>query len=295
MKFKRVMAIIGITTLSLGLIGCGATPEAKTKETNWDVVKTVENTKANANNIGGFLNENFGITVGYAGEVHYTTDGGETWPKGTNQSLCRFGLDIINENLAWNCGNGANVRKTTDNGKTWQKVTDFGESRPNHCRYLSFLDENTGWIAAPKKLGSTTDGGQTWLTLTLPSDIKEITAIDLLDKNIGYLVDTNNKLYITNDGGLTWTNKPINIDNLNNLVWSTNESIIRFTDKENGIFFYYGTDNKLKCSITKNSGDTWEEQVMPDIEGCGLFLTPDGKYLSVNGSSGESITLLKQK
>ena len=295
MKFKKIISIIGISILSLGLIGCGGTPEAKTKETNWDIVKTVENTKANANNIGGFLNENFGITVGYAGEVHYTTDGGETWPKGTNQSLCRFGLDILNENLAWNCGNGANVRKTTDGGKTWQKVTDFGESRPNHCRYLSFLDENTGWIAAPKKLGSTTDGGQTWLTLTLPSDIKEITAIDLLDKNTGYLVDTNNKLYITNDGGLTWTNKPINIDNLNNLVWSTNESIIRFTDKDNGIFFYYGTDNKLKCSITKNSGDTWEEQVMPDVHGLGLFLTPDGKYLSVNAPSGEAITLLKQK
>ena len=267
MKFKNILSIIGVSILSLGLIGCGGITEAKTKETNWDIVKTVENTKANANNIGGFLNENFGITVGYAGEVHYTNDGGAKWPKGTNQSLCRFGLEIINENLAWNCGNGANVRKTTDNGKTWQKVTDFGESRPNHCRYLSFLDENTGWIAAPKKLGSTTDGGQTWLTLTLPSDIKEIAAIDLLDKNTGYLVETNNKLYITNDGGLTWVSKPINIDNLDNIIWSTNVSIIRFADKENGTFFYYGTDKKLKCSITKNSGDTWEEEPMTDIDG----------------------------
>ena len=70
---------------------------------------------------------------------------------------------------------------------------------------------------------------------------------------------------------------------------------IRFTDKYNETFFYYGTDKKLKCSITKNAGDTLEQQPMPDVEGCCLFLTPDGKYLSVNGSSGETITLLKQK
>lgn len=295
MNLKRVISIIGISTLSFGLMGCGTTSESKIDDTNWEVVRTVNNTKANANHIGGFLNENFGLTVGYRGEMHYTTDGGDSWPAGTNESLCRYGLNILNENLAWSCGNGGDVRKTTDGGKTWVEVTDFGDNMPNQCRYLSFLDENTGWIAAPKKLGSTSDGGQTWLTLSLPSDIKDIIAIDLLDKNTGYLVDTNSKLYLTNDGGLTWTNKTINIDNLPNSTWSTNLSLIRFTDKDNGTIFYYGSEKKLKCSITKDAGDTWEEQTMPDIKGLGLFLTPDGKYLSVNGSSGESITLLKQK
>ena len=295
MKFKSVLSIIGVSIVSLGLIGCGSTQAAKTKETNWEIVKTVDNTKANATHIGGFLNENFGITAGYKGEMHYTNDGGESWPRATNESLCRFGLQIINENLAWTCGNGGSVRKTTDGGKTWQKVTDFGESEPNQCRYVSFLDENTGWIASPKKLGSTTDGGKTWVTLQLPSGIKDMVAIDLLDKNTGYLVDNNNKLYITNDGGSTWTNKPINIDNLTNIIWKTNVSLIRFTDKDNATFFYYGDDKKLKCSVTKDGGDTWEEKAMPDVEGYGLFLSPDGKYLSVNGPSGETITLLKQK
>lgn len=71
---------------------------------NWTVV--VENKIGHRNYIGGFLDDTFGITVGYSGEIHYTNDGGQTWPKAQNSSACRYSLDIVDENLAW-CGGNA--------------------------------------------------------------------------------------------------------------------------------------------------------------------------------------------
>ena len=294
MKFKKASAILGISIMGLGLIGCGSAAETKTNKSNWEVVKTIDNVKQNANHIGGFLTEDYGFTVGYAGECHYTTDGGETWPKASNKSICRFGVYFIDENLGWNCGNGGNVRKTTDGGKTWTELTDFGDYLPNQCRYIKFTDENTGWIASPKKLGATKDGGKTWTTLTLPSGIGDIMTIDLLDANTGYLVDINNNLYITKDAGTSWNSKPMNISDINNEIVPTNEALLRFTDNDNGTFFYYDTNQKLKCSTTKDGGDTWEEQTMPDTEGFGIFLSADEQYLSINSVGKDTITLLKQ-
>jgi len=31
-------------------------------------------------NYAGFLSDTYGLTIGYAGEIHYTSDGGKTWP-----------------------------------------------------------------------------------------------------------------------------------------------------------------------------------------------------------------------
>jgi len=48
-----------------------------------------------------FMNDKFGIMVGYSGEMHYTNDGGQSWPEGENTSACQHCLDIVDESLAW--------------------------------------------------------------------------------------------------------------------------------------------------------------------------------------------------
>ena len=94
--------------------------------------------------VAGFHDDGFGITVGYSGDVRYTTDGGQLWTSAENKSWCRYGLDIVDEKTAWHCGNGGHVRASTDGGQTWQTVADFGPNQPDHCRFLSFLDAKTG-------------------------------------------------------------------------------------------------------------------------------------------------------
>lgn len=109
-------------------------------------------------NVAGFITPDAGIMLGYKGEVHYTTDGGQTWPKAENSSLCIFGLEIVDAATAWHCGNGGDILFSNDGGKTWQDAGHFGDDEPNHCRYMSFLDGTTGWAASPFKLGMTSDG-----------------------------------------------------------------------------------------------------------------------------------------
>lgn len=291
MVIKKLIAFSCIAVLSVGLIGCGTTSIAS--KSNWEISSTMDITQNN--NIGGFYNDNFGITVGYAGEIHYTTDAGVTWPKSENVSMCRFGLDIVSERIAWCCGNGGNVRKTVDGGETWQKVTNYGKSEPDQCRFISFLSENTGWIASPDSLASTKDVGVTWTEIKLPTGINKIFSIELLNENIGYLVDVNNKFYTTKDGGATWNAKEIKDLNLDKIISSTNTSVLRFTDERNGTFFYYGDDNNLKCIKSTDGGDTWNNEILPEIKGNALYLSRDAKLLTVNSYGEKKITLLKSK
>jgi len=295
MKKKNILAIIGITILSIGLIGCGnSTSAANTKnESNWEVSKTLD--ISHKNNIGGFYNDNFGITVGYSGEIHYTNDGGAPWPRSTNTSMCRFGLDIVSEKIAWCCGNGGHIRKSLDGGQNWVAVKDFGRSLPNQCRYISFLDDKKGWVASPKLLGATIDGGETWTEITLPSGIGNILSMNLLNEKIGYLVDSNSKLYTTKDSGATWETKDVKTTDMSTMVWDTNTTLLKFTDDKNGTFFYGNNDVKLKCIKTSDGGATWNEELLPDVNGGGLYLSHDGKILSINTDQGNKITLLNHK
>ncbi|MVX64008.1 hypothetical protein GKZ28_09915 [Clostridium chromiireducens] len=295
---KKIIAIMcSFTLVSISLYGCVSASGKGNKEPDWEIVKTIEIEQKS--NIGGFYDDNFGITAGYNGEVHYTNDGGKSWPKGNNTSFCRFGLFIVNDKVAYTCGNGnkgGHVRKTSDGGRNWEEVSNFGESEPNQCRYLSFVDENIGWIAAPKKLGMTKDSGKTWSEIKLPDGIDDITAIDLLNEDNGYLIDKNNNLYITKDLGQTWSIKKINIKNINTSIYSeTNTSYLRFFDEKKAVFFYYNKEKNLNCSYTYDGGDTWEEKILPNVIGKGLYLSSDGKILSVNSDNAKQITILKQK
>lgn len=136
MNIKRVLILSGVLALSFSMFGCG--------RGKWQEVKTA--TIEHKSNIGGFENPNFGMTVGYSGEVHYSNDGGENW----------------------------------------EEVSDFGKSQPNQCRYASFIDENTGWLGAADYLGCTKDGGKTWIDIKLPDGCNKVLSIDLLDENQGY-------------------------------------------------------------------------------------------------------------
>ena len=67
---KKCLAILCITILSVGLIGCNSSnATSKTEDPKWEVTKTID--IAQKNNVGGFYNDTFGMTVGYDGEIHY--------------------------------------------------------------------------------------------------------------------------------------------------------------------------------------------------------------------------------
>jgi photosystem II stability/assembly factor-like uncharacterized protein len=246
--------------------------------------------------LAGFLNDMFGLTIGYDGEVHYTTDGGLTWPTAKNQSFCRFGLEIVDENVAWTCGNGGNVRLSTDGGRTWKAVEDFGPSEPRQCRYLSFLDTKTGWAATPYEIGATTDGGQTWTEIALPKGSAEIMGMTLRTATSAFLLDKAGTFFKTVDGGKTWIGRPLGLAEKEYLSFdAAPRAVMRFTDDEHGELVFTLITGAIVHMRTDNGGETWTRETIPDLDGANsyFYLAPDGKTLTITDSLNKEILVLR--
>lgn len=268
--------------------------------------KTIIDTQISFNtNIEGFLNEQYGISVGVSGEIHYSADGGKTWPKAENTSMCRFSLDIVDENLSWCGGNGNGVRVSRDGGKTWTAVTDanLGGGHSN----IDFVDDTTGWITTLSKCAFTKDGGTTWTELTLPEDLKGIAATCLRTPLDGYILTHDGLLFTTADGGATWSKKDLEIKNYEVYDLKNNPGLnrinlaladISFTDKDNGIIVFTGMEPgkgyKTWCLTTSNGGADWTSELIPAIEGFSpvkVFLSGDGQYLTLGSLSKRMIVM----
>jgi photosystem II stability/assembly factor-like uncharacterized protein len=240
----------------------------------------------------GFLNDSFGITAGYAGEMHYTTDGGETWPVGVNQSMCRFGIDIVNEELAWTVGNGGNVRVSTDAGQTWQAVSNLGD---NHVSsFISFIDDQTGWAASNKQMWSTSDGGETWDEITLPEGAADsVIAINLFAENEGYLLDAQANLYLTGDNGDTWETGALSLGEDRKMSVLTSPTM-RFVDADTGMVVVRIKDGPGVVLRTADRGVTWTEEVLPfDVSSGAFFLSHDGRTLTFNNDGSVIVAQYK--
>lgn len=232
----------------------------------------------------GFHNENLGVSVGDDGYVLYTHDGGQTWPEADNNSMGLYGLEIVDDQAAIACGNGRHVRLSVDGGVTWQLGTDFGAGFPGHCRFLSFLDAQSGWAATPTLLGVTSDGGATWDTPGLPQGAGPIAAIALYAPGQGYLLDTSGSLFATDDNGLSWTLAggplPGGIT-ISSLSYQT--AALRFQDSGRGMLVIAAIVDgagQVLAYQTTDGGQTWAQETIPATYGA-PYLSRDGRYLTL--------------
>ena len=300
---KKPTHVLSVLAVALILAGCmSSSPQTATTVSpapagSWRILRSAD--FVHYVYLAGFLDDSFGITVGFDGEIHYTNDGGVTWPQADNQSLCRFGLDVVDTKVAWSCGNGGHVRMSTDGGRTWQAVTGFGPDEPDQCRFLRFLDATTGWAATPSQIGMTTDGGQTWKDVALPAGVSRITAIDLRTPTDGYLFGSDGKLYMTADGGATWTSRALDFTADALLTQTTSPTVaMRFTDEKHGmVVLQRGNDTdgyRLWSAYTADGGQTWAQQQLPTEKGqVNLFLSHDGTILSALDNATHKITVLR--
>lgn len=300
---KKLFLFLGAAVLLAGCGGPSAGPvdtpggDAPEAVNSWQVVGT--------SGVGqpvyyaGFLDEAFGVTVGYGGDVRYSTDGGATWAEGENSSMCRFGLEVVDEQTAWNCGNGGHVRLSTDGGRTWQPVTNFGPSAPNHCRFLSFLDATTGWAAAPSLLGMTADGGETWQEIVLPEGVTTIAAIHLRTPRDGYLLDADGRLFVTSDGGASWSGRALDFTAEALLMRAASPTVVlRFVDEQRGmIVLPRGSADEGYApwsAYTEDGGASWRLDRLPVEGGLPfLFLSRDLSVLTLLDTVARQVTVLR--
>lgn len=309
---KRKLSIILALLMTLSIVGCSKINTVKTaneiEKPSWNSVSNSQLSPPYTCYVSGFLNKDMGIvvgtTIGHVGMINVTADGGKKWEKGINPAMSLHGIDVLNDKIAFACGNNSFVIKTADGGKSWVKLSSFGESEPNQPRFLSFTDEKTGWIATPSKftlgnnsiaLGSTTDGGKTWIGVNLPSDVTNIAAIYLRTPNDGYVLDASGNLYITDDAGKSFKKHTLNITDANLFVSDAATAAFTFTDEKNVILAYDGTkDSKIQVIKSSDGGTTWTKESIPDVINGSLYLTRDGKFLTATLADG-SIKVLEHK
>lgn len=282
-------------------------PSACSTSENWSLV--AESTISHSVHYMGFLNEKLGITVGYAGETHYSDDGGASWPQSSNKSLCRFGLDIVDENIAWSCGNGNQIRVTKDGGKSWTAVTDYSASGIQ--AYASFCDDQTGLVGSTVKFGLTTDGGSTWTDLKLPKDDMKIASLFLESADHFYVLSDDGILYCTKDGGETYSEKTLDLDSLDVhdiygnkgklMVGRSPINSMSFADENHGTICIIALgSNKMEgyktfVLTTEDGGTTWEsEELEPyGFVAANTHISRDGNFITLQ-SRGRFAVLKRQ-
>jgi photosystem II stability/assembly factor-like uncharacterized protein len=266
-------------------------------------------------NYAGFADAANGIAIGYAGLIRYTSDGGKTWQAGTNTSWCLFGLEFVDPQTAITCGNNLHLRRTINGGNFWMPMHDWGAMEPDQCRYLSFLDSDTGWAARPQAMAATTDGGITWEEIPLESVLKGteftpvIAAISRVNADLGYLFTSEGLLYQTGDGGKSWLmvsalSRTFGINPHRGFAPDKAPAVaMRFFDKQNGILvirrtgvedFPAGPEYSIVAARTSDGGLTWKTEELSGWKGkFGLFLSRDGKFLTLTDSVMTDVIVLQ--
>ncbi len=223
-----------------GSVDVGAILHTTDGGVSWEVQKdgTLDGTKSLWN--VAFVDDQHGFVSGNA--LLYTEDGGETWGRGVGALGTWYGLDALNASRAW-ASTGGNVAYTTDGGRLWTPVrtgtpltenlvsvefvdavhgwaggtfgsivaTDDGgrtwhrqHSGTDHGIFgFSFVSPLEGWAGIGDAVLHTVDGGENWESLALPGG-SFLGALHFVDAQHGWAVGIQQRIYATEDGGLTW-------------------------------------------------------------------------------------------
>ena len=125
--------------------------------------------------------------------IYKTTDGGTNWtPQLVDNTAGELSaIQFTDVNNGWVVGKKGKIFHTTNGGTNWTQITNSGYNINFDNNALSFINSTTGWIASKNNSDgsrftlSTTDGGSTWTSQTLPFSNK-VYSMDFWDANNGW-------------------------------------------------------------------------------------------------------------
>lgn len=155
-----------------------------------------------------------GIVTETYSRIWITNDGGTTWASQDFSYVYFQDIVFSSANVGYiTCADGTFsyfgvVLKTTDGGTTWNEVFNFGNIPLVYTTAgaVDFIDDNTGYMETMENFYKTTDGGLSWDSLPFSHNnnlyFQDIYFQTLL---VGYGCDSQGGIYVTTDGGNTWT------------------------------------------------------------------------------------------
>lgn len=137
-----------------------------------------------------------------------------------NNNFLAFSVHAIDDDTIW-CGTAGGINKSTDGGISWVRFTHRNQASPILGNWVIAVEEQrfqstrriwiTNWKAEDQTeefgVSYTDDGGRTWANL-----LRGIRAYDFAFKDSIAYIATEQGLYRTDDGGLSFTRNGTIID-----------------------------------------------------------------------------------
>ena len=136
--------------------------------TNWNLIYNFS--PVGVINDMRFVNKDTGWVCSqdaFDGGVFKTNDGGQSWTRQINLTTDNPNkIFFINKDIGWVGNSFGKLYKTYNGGLNWNLQSSLGSIKD-----ILFVNNDTGWIAESNqnRVKFTTDGGDIWVTQTLPS------------------------------------------------------------------------------------------------------------------------------
>ncbi|MGH7499206.1 MAG: hypothetical protein ACREL3_10195, partial [Gemmatimonadales bacterium] len=165
-----------------------------------------------------FVSADSGWIVNGAGEIHRTTDGGQSWTLQTTVSnyLRSVGFATPLKGWAGALFGTPLLYATVDAGLHWTPVTNIPDPQPTGICGLSVVNASVvygvgRYDGPPATLIKTTDGGATWTSRDMAPYATALIDVHFFDANNGLAVGGTGPFSLrhavilsTSDGGATW-------------------------------------------------------------------------------------------
>jgi photosystem II stability/assembly factor-like uncharacterized protein len=185
------------------------------------------------------------------------------------------------------------IHKTTDGGQTWTSQTVPLPAGSAGISSIDFATADIGWatvtsiyLSPAGAILHTTDGGANWTVQN--NTYLHYNYLDVQDEMnlavVGFklLAGTSEKLFVSNDGGNTWTSSDTPIKNYT-------EGISYINDK----IWITSNNSSILSTNTGESAWVWEN-VSPFLYSIGWQTADNGWCVSGSGSGGDYFTFISE-